>query len=155
MPMTPWGSPMKQSDAHVQSGKRKSSRRIKIYGWALVAALLGLAAFMAPAGRDLLLVATNSVSRSLCASAFVSRVDPARVFKDEQLPSMRSLGWAMRFHLDPDQREVRTDLLGAFAARAVYREGLGCVLVHGDGAVPDAGGIKPEDDIAVAGEPAL
>lgn len=131
------------------------ARRIKIVSWALVAALLGLAAFMAPAGRDLLLVATNSVSRSLCASAFVSRVDPAQVFRDEQLPSMRSLGWAMHFHVDPGKREVRSDLLGAFGARAVYRPGLGCVLVHGDGAVPDVGGISSEANLVAAGEPAL
>jgi len=146
---------MKQNDAHVRLEKRKISRMARPFTWVLVTAFVGAAAFMATTGRDLLLLATNSVSGSLCAAAFVSHVDPARVFKEEQLPNMRSLGWAMRSHLDAERREVSSDLLGAFASRAVYREGLGCVLVHGDGSVPDAGGIKPETNVAAAAEPAL
>lgn len=145
---------MKPNDASARSVNRKISRRAKIVSWVLVALLLGLAAVLAPAGRELLLVATNSVSRSLCSAVFVSHVDPARVFEEEQLPTMRSLGGAMRFHIDAGKRQVRSDLFGAFEARAVYRTGLGCVLVHGDSGVPDAGGIEPEAGMVAADEPA-
>ena len=146
---------MSRNKTDAQHGKRKVSRATKVVCGVLVAALVALVAFMTLSGQDLFLVATNSVSRSLCASAFVSRVDPARIFREEQLPAMRSLGWAMRFHVDRDKREVRSSVLGAFRARAVYREGLGCVLVHGDGSVLDVSGIKADANIATSDERAL
>ncbi len=146
---------MTRNETNAQPGKRKVSRTTKVVCGVLVVALVALVAFMALSGQDLFLVATNSVSRSLCTSAFVSGVDPARVFREEQLPTMRSLGWAMRFHVDRDKREVRSSVLGAFRARAVYREGLGCVLVHGDGDVPDVRGIKANANVATSGEATL
>ncbi|OOG46677.1 serine hydrolase [Rhodanobacter sp. C01] len=139
------------------------SRTIKIVIGTLAAVSAVFAVFMVVSGRDLFHVATNSISRSLCTAAFVSHVDPDRMFKEEQLPNMRSVGWAMRFHVDPDRHEVRTTVLGAFGARAVYRDGLGCVLVHGDDSVPDAAGFKgapiasafPEPGVVEPGDPAL
>ena len=92
--------------------------------------------------REAMQVAANSVSRSLCAAAFTSRVDPDRMFETEQAPVMRQIAWAMRYHVNQEQREVRASVLGAFGARAVYRDGLGCVLVHGDAAVPNTAGLK-------------
>jgi CubicO group peptidase (beta-lactamase class C family) len=146
---------MRRNETNTKHGRRKVSRTVTVVCGALAAALVALIAFMTLSGEDLLLVATNSVSRSLCTSAFVSGVDPARVFKEEQLPTMRSLGWALRIHVDPAKREVHTSVLGAFGARAVYREGLGCVLVHGDVNVPEAVGIKADASTAASDEPAL
>ena len=37
---------------------------------------------------------------------------------------------------------ARSSVLGLFPARAVYRPGLGCVVMHGHGPVPEAGGIR-------------
>ena len=95
-------------------------------------------------GKDLFRTATGSVSRSLCTTAFLSRLDPQRTFAEEQLPLMRGIGWTIHYEVDHARREVRTSVLGGFAARAVYREGLGCLLVQGDSAPPEAAGLEPE-----------
>lgn len=134
---------------------RMISRVSKVICAVLALIAIGLVVFIKLSGRDLVQVATNSVSRSLCGAAFVSHVDPVRVFREEQLPNMRSLGWAMRFHVDPANREVRTTVLGAFAARAVYREGLGCVLVHDDASVPDADGLQADANAGALPEPGV
>lgn len=109
----------------------------------LGAAVMG---FQALSGGDLFRIATNSVSRSLCGAAFISRVDPDRLFREEQLPNMRSIGWAVRYQVDREQSEVRTTVMGTFAARAVYRPGLGCLLVHGGEAVPEIAGLGDTGD---------
>lgn len=106
--------------------------------------VLGVAAIVVTvvAKREAIQVGSNSVSRSLCAAAFTSHVDPDRVFREEQMPVMREIAWAVHYQVDRERREVRTSVLGGFGARAVYRDGLGCVLVHGDSTVPDAAGFK-------------
>lgn len=92
--------------------------------------------------REAIQVGSNSVSRSLCAAAFTSHVDPDRMFREEQMPVMRVIAWAVRYDVDRAQHEVRTSVLGGFGSRAVHRNGLGCVLVHDDAIVPDAAGVK-------------
>ncbi|MHB1056664.1 MAG: serine hydrolase domain-containing protein [Rhodanobacter sp.] len=109
----------------------------------LLVFLLAAALWVGTIGKDLFHTATGSVSRSLCAAAFVSRVDPQQTFREEQLPLMRGIGWAIHSEVDRVRREVRTSVFGDFTARAVYRDGLGCLLVHGDGAVPEAAGFTP------------
>jgi CubicO group peptidase (beta-lactamase class C family) len=154
---------VKQRATNFQGKIRKGHRALKVIGAALVLAAAAFATFMAVSGKNLLNIATHSISRSICSAAFVSHVDPERVFEEEQLPNMRSVGWAMRFHIDRGAQEVRTTVLGAFAARAVYREGLGCVLVHGNEPVPDAAGFKgspivsgfAESEVVEPADPAL
>ncbi|MBN8887286.1 MAG: serine hydrolase [Rudaea sp.] len=117
---------------------------LRILKWALgviFVVVLGAAAWVAPKGKDVLRVATGSVSRSLCSAAFVSHVDPDRVYAEEQRPRLSVLDWAMRYTVDRDHHEVRAAVAGAFAARTVYREGLGCLVVHGAD-VPEAAGIE-------------
>jgi len=109
----------------------------------LVMVIAAAVVINAMAGKALA-IATNSVSRSLCDAAFLSRVDPDRMFAQEQLPNMRSVGWALRYHVDREKQEVRSSLLGAYGARAAYREGLGCVLVHGDSPLSEPAGFKPQ-----------
>lgn len=82
--------------------------------------------------RDALHVAAGSVSQSLCAAAFVSQVDPDRVYAEEQRPLMGGIGWAVRYTVDRPLREVRSSVLDMFRARSAYREGLGCTLALGD-----------------------
>ena len=122
------------------------SRGSKIVVGTMVVLGVAVMSFQALSGGDLFRTATNSVSRSLCGAAFISQVDPDRLFREEQLPNMRSIGWAVRYQVDREQREVRTTVLGAFAARAVYRPGLGCLLVHGGEAVPDIAGLGGAGD---------
>lgn len=117
------------------------SRSTRVVGGVVAVLVAATASLHALSVGDLFRTATNSVSRSLCGAAFISHVDPDRLFREEQLPNMRSIGWALRYDVDSQQREVRTTVLGAFGARAVYRDGLGCLLVHGNEAVPDVAGL--------------
>ncbi|SEI40981.1 serine hydrolase domain-containing protein [Frateuria terrea] len=110
----------------------------------LLVSLLVAAAAVVLLNREALHVATGSVSRSLCAAAFVSRVDPERIYVEEQRPLMSSIGWAVRHTVDRPRREVRSSVLGLFPARAVYRPGLGCLVMHGDGPVPQAAGLAED-----------
>jgi CubicO group peptidase (beta-lactamase class C family) len=118
------------------------SRGSKIVGGMMLILGVAVLGFQAMSGGDLFRTATNSVSRSLCGAIFISQVDPDRLFREEQLPNMRSIGWAVRYHVDRERRQVRTTVLGAFGAHAVYRPGLGCLLVHGEEAVPDVAGLS-------------
>lgn len=113
-----------------------------ILGLVLLVVLAGTA-WLGTAGRPLLLIATGSTSQGLCDAAFVSHVDPDRVFREQHAPMLRGIAWAFRWHVDRTRREARASVLGAFGARAVFRPGLGCLLVHGDGPVPEAAGFEP------------
>lgn len=108
---------------------------------ALLASLLVAATAMVLLNREALHIATGSVSSSLCAAAFVSGVDPDRVFDQEQRPLMAGIGWAVGYTVDRLRREVRSSVLGLFPARAVYREGLGCLVMDRTGPVPEAAGL--------------
>lgn len=131
-----------------------ASRSIKMAaGIAALVLVAAVVAFHALSVGDLFRTATNSVSRSLCGAAFISHVDPDRLFREEQLPNMRSIGWALRYRIDRERHDVRTTVLGGFGARAVYRPGLGCVLVHGDDATPNPGGLGDARRDAVEGIP--
>lgn len=104
----------------------------------LLGSLLVAAAAVVLLNRQAMQIATGSVSSSLCAAPFVSGVDPDRVYAQEQRPLMASIAWAMRYTVDRRRREVRSSVLGLFPARTVYRQGLGCLVMHGDGPVPEA-----------------
>ncbi|OOG61493.1 hypothetical protein B0E46_16095 [Rhodanobacter sp. B04] len=119
-------------------------RLLKITLASLLVLLLAAVIWTGTTGKELFRTATGSVSRSLCATAFLSRLDPQRTFTEEQLPLMRGLGWTIHYEVDRARREVRSSVLGNFSARAVYREGLGCLLVQGDSAVPEAAGFEAD-----------
>nr|WP_255682855.1 serine hydrolase [Dyella sp. 2HG41-7] len=87
--------------------------------------------------REALHVAASSVSQSVCAAAFVSRVDPDMVFAQEQRPLMGGIAWAVRYSVDRSHGEVLTSVLDTFHARSQYRQGLGCVLELGDDPLPE------------------
>ncbi len=74
---------------------------------------------------------TGFTSQVLCSSAFVSGLAPDKVFADtvQPIPGMRLVNWGMSHRLDPAKREVTASVAGMFESRAVYRDGLGCMLV--------------------------
>lgn len=88
--------------------------------------------------REALHVGAASVSQSLCAATFVSRVDPDRVYEEEQRPLLGGIAWGVHYSVDRSQREVRSSVLGVFRSRSIYRDGLGCMLVLGDDPAPAA-----------------
>ncbi len=114
-------------------------------------------------GKDMLRVATGSVSRAVCAAAFVSGVDPDRLFAEEEKPHMQDLDFLLHYEIDRSKREVRATIGGGFGTRAVYREGLGCIVAHGDDALPEAAGLAapnfadafPDTAVVAPTDPAL
>lgn len=119
-------------------------RRIFRFTIIMVSVLvLATALWLGTRGRKLFLIATGSVSRGLCDAAFVSHVDVDQVFREQHAPMMRSIAWAIRYRVDRAHRQVQASVLGAFGARSVFRPGLGCLLMHGDEAVPQSAGFTP------------
>ena len=79
-------------------------------------------------------VATGVAAHDLCSETFVSGLDPDRVFAESLAPrpGFGLVSWTMFVNVDRERREVRTSLAGLLSSRAVYREGWGCMLVHGN-----------------------
>jgi hypothetical protein len=109
---------------------------MRLFLWISVVTIVALSL----AGCELagpLAVASSLTSHTLCSGVFVSKQDAARIFAEDvkPRPGIRFISWALRYHVDPAAREVTSSIGGGFASRAVYREGLGCVVVH-DGGPP-------------------
>lgn len=100
-----------------------------------IAALLlaGIAIFQTTTlNRIYLPSGTGILAKQLCSMVFVSRLesDYARsVYLDPLLGGAANL---ISTDIRLDEREIRTSIAGLFYnQRAVYRDGLGCTLVHG------------------------
>jgi len=99
----------------------------------LTMSLLGTASLLAGcAPMRALDVASGYVSRTICQETFISGLSPERSYRDNiwATPGLGLLDGALRYQVNEATREVRTTIAGGFASRAVYREGLGYLLVH-------------------------
>lgn len=76
--------------------------------------------------------ASNSASQTICSGTFVMGLPPDTAYKEEMRPEpgVWAIDWALHWDVDRAHREVRSNLLGAFPSRAVFREGRGCTLIH-------------------------
>ena len=85
-----------------------------------------------PAGA--LRVVTGLISHNLCSEIFVTGRDPDAAYTESLLPRAGGalVHWAVRYDVDRTNRQVRTRVAGGFESRAVYREGLGCLVAHGN-----------------------
>ena len=92
--------------------------------------LAALAAGGAFAWRPLRLGAAFA-GHVLCSGAFVSGLEPGRVFDDVVAPDPNYRGalWALRYEVDRQRREVRARLFGV-PSRAVFRDGAGCTVAN-------------------------
>ncbi|MFW5661732.1 MAG: serine hydrolase, partial [Oceanicaulis sp.] len=113
------------------------------------AAAIGLAAGIvwlntSDTGRIFLPTGTGLAAKQLCSLTFVSQLDPERaraLYLDPQFGALASL---ITGSVDEERREARAAVLGAlWRQRAVYREGLGCTLVHGSGAFDPSLSLEP------------
>jgi CubicO group peptidase (beta-lactamase class C family) len=92
-----------------------------------IACLLGGCSPLQPARA-----ASSYTSHTICSETFISGLPPAQVYAETiaTTPFYGLIDWLVRYHVDPIKREVSTTIAGGFFSRAVYRDGLGCVLVH-------------------------
>src|SRR6185369_7594298 len=116
-------------------------RRVLIAALVLAAAVAGF--FLTHSDR-LLRIASGATSQNICSKTFVSGQSPDEVYAQDMRPEggMGLIDWALRYDVDRERKEVRTTVFGMFVSRSIFRDDLGCVLVHDvepvDGGVPPA-----------------
>jgi CubicO group peptidase (beta-lactamase class C family) len=95
---------------------------------------LGALALSAARARDVPKVATGFLANLLCSETFVSGQPPERIFSETTaaMPGVSLITWAMGYKVDRARRDVTVTLFGFGRSHAVYREGFGCYLDHGD-----------------------
>jgi CubicO group peptidase (beta-lactamase class C family) len=76
--------------------------------------------------------ASSYTSHTICSETFISGLPAAQIYTESvaTMPAYGLIDWLVRYHVDPIKREVSTTIAGGFFSRAVYRDGLGCILVH-------------------------
>lgn len=77
-------------------------------------------------------VATGFVAHTVCSKSFVSGLDPRETFSElTGREGIRRLRPLLRLDVDRSVGAADASVLGAFRSHAIYRDGFGCVLVHG------------------------
>ena len=106
----------------------------------MIALAVGVVACILYRPDRALRTATGTAAHDLCSETFVSQLDPEQVFTESLAPrpGFRWIAWAVNHHVDPTRREARASLLGTLPSRAAFRDGVGCVLVHGNEPVATA-----------------
>ena len=99
-------------------------------------------------------VGTAVVSQILCSGVFVSGLDPDLLYAEavKPIPGQTTLSKQLKYVVDRAGRQVIATWAGVVRSRAVYRDGMGCMVVHGDQA-KDAGEL-PASAIAPSPPPA-
>lgn len=102
-----------------------------ILGIGLAAALSGFVLTVRP--DRMVRVGTALTSHTLCSETFVAGLDPERALREilMPMPKMWLIDWGLKIRIDPTLRQVTASVEGLFPNRAVYRPGLGCLVVHG------------------------
>ena len=112
----------------------------KLLAGAAGALVLGLGAGLvwlntSTLGRIYLPSGTGITAKQTCSLVFVSGLDPEQAQDLYTRPLLGAAGQVITVNLDAERREVSAAVLGLFwRQRAVFREGLGCTLVHGSDA---------------------
>ncbi len=120
------------------------TRRRKIILLTTTIACAGLALGAARA-RDVPKIATGFIADTLCSETFVSGLDPSRNLAEtiDAMPGVGLLTWAMDYQVDRARKDVTVTRFGIGRSHAVYRDGLGCTLEHGQGIADVA--LPPDD----------
>ncbi len=100
-------------------------------------------------------VGTGVVSHTLCSGAFVSGLDPDLLYAEavKPIPGQRVLSKRLRYVVDRAGRQVIVTWAGGFQSRAIYRDGFGCMILHGDETKVAATGKFPGGQIGTAPAP--
>jgi CubicO group peptidase (beta-lactamase class C family) len=94
----------------------------------------GALALSVARARDVPEVATGFVANVICSETFVSGLDPKRNLAEttDAMPGAGPITWAMDTKVDRQRKDVTVTLFGFGRSHAVYREGVGCTLEHGE-----------------------
>jgi len=77
-------------------------------------------------------VATSVVAHNVCSKTFVSGLDPQTVFAEtSERDGLRRVRGVLRWRIDRTARTIEVSAAGLLGSRAVFHDGLGCVLQHG------------------------
>jgi CubicO group peptidase (beta-lactamase class C family) len=109
------------------------NRRNLLLVLATTTALCALVLSAARAG-DVPKIATGFVANILCSETFVSGQQPERIFSETTaaMPGASLITWALDYKVDRARKDATVTFLGFGRSHAVYREGFGCYLDHGD-----------------------
>ena len=111
----------------------------RIFAWigGVLAAIIVIALIavnVSPLGRLYLWAGTGLVAKQNCSLVFVSGLDEERANALYITPLLGNAADLIHYEIDRENREVTAGVLGLFwRQRAVWRDGLGCTLVHGSG----------------------
>lgn len=94
---------------------------------------------LSPIGRIYLPSGTGIVAKQMCSLTWVSGLESDQAYDFYLAPLLGDAGSVIGYDMDEENREVTASVLGLFwHQRAVWRDGLGCTLVHGgEGFDPD------------------
>jgi CubicO group peptidase (beta-lactamase class C family) len=77
-------------------------------------------------------VATAVVAHNVCSKVFVSGLDPQTTLAETvERDGLRRLRMVLRWQIDRTARTIDVSAAGLLGSRAVFHDGLGCVLQHG------------------------
>ena len=94
-------------------------------------------------------VSSGLTGHLVCSGTFISGQDPDHVYAEavRLQPGMGLVDWALRYRVDTAQRQVITTIAGGFESRAVYHDGLGCLVLQGDAPDPGPLAYRPSTDM--------
>ncbi len=110
-------------------------------GGVVAAAIAGGAIWLntSDVGRIYIPSGIGITAKQACSMTFVSRLDTDFARSIYTAPLLGDIDAQVSVNVDREAQEVTASAFGLFSKRAVYREGLGCTLVHGTGEFdPDA-----------------
>ena len=87
-------------------------------------------------GSRLAAIGTAYAAKILCSGIFVSHRDPQSLFSADVSADDLSFLRHIDVQVDRGSREVTASLFGLAKRKAVYREGRGCAVMHGEAAEP-------------------
>ena len=75
-------------------------------------------------------VPVHFASHQLCSATFVAGLDPTEYYNEAIKPKLGPVGALLRYEVDRERREVRTNLAGLVHSRAVHDGPFGCRVLH-------------------------
>lgn len=124
---------------------------LRILAFGIIGILFVLFLFARP--DRMVRVGTALTSHTLCSETFVAGQDPVETYREilQPMPKMWLIDWGLRIQVDEVRRQVTASVEGLFQNRAIYRPGLGCLVVHG--AIPRDPPILGQSTQRQAGNP--